>query len=205
MLLAGVALLIACTFSPGPARTTSLSSTTSTTVKQVHEEETAVGPARATLALEPPERSRLGLPATTSGIHPAELPPLGEAEWADPAVVAARFALIRTNYTAAEDPAVLKARSDPYLVPRLQEDLASSSGGGTVLGELQAKNAVFSGNVLGLVTSERSAERAVVELTARRSVVGDDGLNPERVVFWRVTLVRDAATGHWLVVDLQQW
>ncbi len=131
------------------------------------------------------------------------LPPLDEAQWADPQAVAVRFVLVRTNYRADEDPAALRARSSPYVVPRLGAELAPSSGGQAGLAELRAQGAVFAGDVVGVTTTERSEGRSVVDLTVRRStsVGGEPG--PARVSFWRLTLVRDAASGHWQVADLQ--
>ncbi len=117
--------------------------------------------------------------------------------------MAARFALIRTNYAVDEDPAALRARSSPYVVPRLGEDLGSSSAGAAHLAELRAQNVVFVGDIVGLVTSERSRDRSIVALTVQRSTVGGDVRQPGVVEFWRLFLVRDAHTGHWLVADLE--
>jgi hypothetical protein len=131
------------------------------------------------------------------------LPPLDEVQWADPEVVAVRFALLRTNYRADEEPAALRARLRPYVVPRLDAELAWSSGGQAGLAELRAQGAVFAGDVVGAATTERSERRSVVDLTVRRStsVGGEPG--SARVSLWRLTLVRDAASGHWQVADVQ--
>jgi len=142
------------------------------------------------------------LPAATSQVQPNALASLDEAQWADPEVVAARFALLRTNYRIAEGPADIRARSAPYLVPRLQQDLAASSGGEAALAELRNQGRVFAGDVVGLVTSERSQDRALVDLTIQRFLVDDGALDPQRVVFWRLTLVRDRLSGRWLVADV---
>lgn len=117
--------------------------------------------------------------------------------------MAARLALVRTNYRTTEDSGEVRARAAPYVVPRLQQDLASSSDGEAALAELRAQGTAFAGDVVGLVTSERSQDRALVDLTIQRFVVHDSALDPKRVVFWRLTLVRDRLTGHWLVADLQ--
>ncbi len=146
-----------------------------------HEEKPVARPARATVALEPEERARLGLPDTPSAVGP--LPPLDEEQRADPAAVAAGLALVHSNYRATKDPVVVRARS--AAVRRLQEDLASSSGGEADLAEL------------------RATDCALVDLTIQRFFVNDGALDPERIVFRRVTLVRDRLTGHWQVADLQ--
>lgn len=87
----------------------------------------------------------------------------------------------------------------PYVVPRLQDDLVSSSGGSAGLTELRDQGVVFTGDVVGLVSSERSDGRAVVDLTVRRG----QGLDHGRVEFWRLTLVREHGSGYWLVADLE--
>jgi hypothetical protein len=161
-------------------------------------------PARATVALPPTDRTRLGLPEVSgTAIDPTALPPLDEVQRVDPEVVAVRFVLVRTNYRADEEPAALRARSIPYVVPRLDAELAWSSGGQAGLAELGAQGAVFTGDVVGVATTERSERRSVVDLTVRRStsVGGEPG--PARVSLWRLTLVRDAASGHWQVADVQ--
>lgn len=159
------------------------------------------GPASATIALDPTQRARLGLPPAGAAVEVAGLPPLSEDQWTEPGVVAGRFALIRSNYRIDEDPSALRQRVAPYVVERLAEDLAAPSGGDAGLAELRASGAVFRGEVLGLVTSERSESRSVVDLTLRRSTEGDD--HPPRVEFWRLTLVLDRIAGHWLVVDVE--
>ena len=194
-------MLGACAPQGKPAAPAVPSSTTTTSIHE-HEEE-VTGPARATFALGPGERARLGLATTGSAVQPDALPPLDETQWADPEVVAARCALVRTNYRATEDPSEVRARTTPYVVPRLQEDLASPSGGEAALAELRAQGTAFAGDVVGLVTSERSQDRALVDLTIRSFVVENGALDPERVVFWRLTLVRDRPTGHWLVAEVQ--
>jgi hypothetical protein len=162
------------------------------------------GPGRATVALPPRDRTRLGLPEVSgTAIDPTALPPLDEVQRADPEVVAARFVLLRTNYRAGEDPAALRRRSSAYVVPRLDDELASSSGGQLGLAELRAQEAVFAGDIVGVATTERSHDRSIVDLTVRRSTRVDGEPGPARVTFWRLTLVRDAASGHWQVADLQ--
>jgi hypothetical protein len=168
------------------------------------EQEVPEGPGRATVAMPPSDRTRLGLPEVSgTAIDPTAVPPLDEVQWADPEAVAVRFVLVRTNYRACEDPAALRRRSSPYVVPRLGTELAWSSGGQAGLAELRAQGAVFAGDVVGVATTERSESRSVVDLTVRRStsVGGEPG--PARVSFWRLTLVRDAPSGHWQVADLQ--
>ncbi len=56
---------------------------------------------------------------------------------------------------------------------------------------------------MGLVTSERSQDRALVDLTIQRSMGNDGALDPQQVVFWRLTLVRDRLTGRWLVANVK--
>ena len=202
MLIAGAALLGACAPQGKPDLPAIPSSTTTSSIHE-HEEEAVAGPAKATFALGPGERDRLGLPATGLAVQSDALPPLDEAQWADPEAVAARFALVRTNYRTTEDLVEMRARSAPYVVPRLQQDLASSSGGEAALAELREQGTAFAGDIVGLVTTERSQDRALVDLTIQRLVVDDGLLDPERVVFWRLTLVRDRITGHWLVAELQ--
>lgn len=174
---------------------------TSTTIRheQEHGEERLQGPARATVALDDKKRARLGIPPAASTIEAGQLRSLDEGQWTDPEAVAGRFALVRTNYEAKEDPETLWARSVPYVVARLRDDLASSSAGSAGLADLRDQGIVLAGDVVGLVTSERSVDRAVVDLTVRRR----QGLDPGRVEFWRLTLVREPGTGHWLVADLK--
>jgi hypothetical protein len=160
--------------------------------------------ARATVVLAPRDRTRLGLPEVSgAAIDPRALPPLDEDQSADPEVVAVRFVLVRTNYRADEDGAAQRARLRPYVVRRLGAELAWSSGGQAGVAELRAQGAVFAGDVVGVATTERSERRSVVDLTVRRStsVGGESG--SARVSFWRLTLVRDAPSGHWQVADLQ--
>ena len=162
------------------------------------------GPVRATVALEPSDRTRLGLPPVSgTAIEPAALPPLDEGQWADPEVVAARFVLVRTHYRADDDPAALRVRSSPYVVPRLLGELASSSGGQAGLAQAQDRHAVFVGDVVGLATSERSDNRSVVDLSVRRSTALRGTVSSAQVSFWRVTLVREPASGHWQVAGLE--
>ena len=159
---------------------------------------------RATVALPPRDRTRLGLPeGSGTAIDPTALPPLDDGQWADPEVVAVRFVLVRTNYRADEDPAALRARSIPYVVPRLGAELAWSSGGQAGLAELRAQGAVFAGDVVAVTTTERSHNRSVVDLTVQRSTSVDGEPRPAQVSFWRLTLVRDVASGPWQVADLQ--
>ena len=99
--------------------------------------------------------------------------------------------------------AVSPARSAPYVVPRLQQDLAASSGGEAALAKLRLRGTVFAGEVVGLVTSERSQDRTLVDLTIQHFLVDNGEFDPQRVVFWRLTLVRDRLTGRWLVADVQ--
>jgi hypothetical protein len=168
------------------------------------EHEALHGAARATVALPPSDRARLGLPEVSgTAIDLTARPPLDEVQRADPEVVAVRFVLVRTNYRADEDPAELRGRSSPYVVPPLGAELAWSSSGQAGLAELRAQGAVFAGDVVGVATTERSHNRSVVDLTVRRStsVGGEPG--SARVTFWRLTLVRDAASGHWQVADVQ--
>jgi hypothetical protein len=200
-LTVGAALFGACAPSQPSTPTPPLTSSTSTTVgdEQEHGDEPLRGPARATLALQAAERARLGLPPAGTSIDADHLARLTDGQWADPEVVAGRFALVRTNYEAAEDVSALEARSAPYVVPRLRDDLVSSSGGSAGLTDLRDQGVVFTGDVVGLVTSERSDDRALVDLTVRRG----QGFYPGRVEFWRLTLVREPGPGHWLVADLE--
>jgi hypothetical protein len=168
------------------------------------EHEAPERPARATIALSPRERTRLGLPEVSgTAIDPTALPPLDEVQWADPEVVAVRFVLLRTNYRADEEPAALRARLRPYVVPRLDAELAWSFGGQAGLAELRAQEAVFAGDVVGVATTDRSHDRSVVDLTVQRSTTVGGKPDGARVSLWRLTLVRDAASGHWQVADLQ--
>ena len=174
------------------------------TADHPHGHEAPEGPVQATVALEPNDRARLGLPALPgTAIDPAALPPLDEDQWADPEVVAARLVRVRTNYRADDDPETLRLPSSPYVVPRFDAELASSSGGQAGLGQLQAQDTVFAGDVVGLVTSERSDNRSVVDLTVRRSTARRGTLVSAQVSFWRVTLVREPASGHWQVAGLE--
>ncbi len=201
-LLAGSALFGACAPTQRAIDPSAMSTSSSTVAMHEHEEQSLAGPARATTPLGREARHRLGLPADGAALNADRLPPLDEAQWADPEAVAARFALVRTNFPADEDPAQLRARSSPYVADLFQEDLASSSGGGAGLADLRAQGVVFVG-VVGLVTTERSANRSVVDLTVQRSTLGREVPQPGRVEFWRLTLVRDVTSGHWLVAGLE--
>ncbi len=176
------------------------SSSTTPVDEHRHDDEPLQGAARATEALDPEARAQLGLPPAGATIDPGRLPALDEAQWVDPEAVAARFVLLRTNYAIDEETAFLRAKSSPYVVPRFEEDLAASSPGAARLAELRSRGVVFVGEVVGLITSERSGDRSIVDLTVRRGTTGDPG--PGRIEFWRLTLVRDARTSHWLVAGL---
>jgi hypothetical protein len=197
-------LLGACAPGERPAGPVPAWPSTATGTDHIPEQEVPEGPGRATVALPPSDRTRLGLPEVSgTAIDPTALPPLDEVQWADPEVVAVRFVLVRTNYRADQDPMALRAGSSPYVVPRLGAEFAWSSGGQAGLAELRAQGAVFAGDVVGAATTERSHNRSVVDLTVRRStsVGGEPG--SARVSLWRLTLVRDAASGHWQVADVQ--
>lgn len=195
------AVLGACAPQPRVSPAALPTSTTTTVVAHQLPEGPVEGPASATITLDATQRAGLGLPPAGAGVEAGDLSSLSEDQWAEPGVVAGRFALVRSNYRIDDDPAALRQRLAPYVVERLAEDLATSSGGGAGLAELRASGAVFRGDVLGLVTTERSESRSVVDLTLRRSTDGDN--RPPRVEFWRLTLVLDRIAGHWLVVDVE--
>lgn len=182
-----------------------ISATSGRAVDQAGREPMAAEEARATVALTAAERSDLGLPQLGEAVDAKALAPLANAQWADPGAVSARLALLQTNYRASEAQDDVRARWLPYLVPRLAEDLAGSDAGAAALAELRTRDAVFVGVVLGLDVNEQSQDRAVVSLTIRRSVVSVGGpIQPPRVAFWVLTVVRDLATGRWLVAQLDR-
>lgn len=117
--------------------------------------------------------------------------------------MAARFVLVLTNYPASEDPDELRARLAPLVVAGLGADLAVSSGAPAVRAQLSAKGAVFAGDVIGLVTTERSRGGCVVDLTVRGSTTVDgESVVPAKVAFWRLTLMQEESNGRWLVARL---
>lgn len=155
--------------------------------------------------LQSGQRSQFGAPPWGSAVDAGSLPPLSAEQLADPAAVSARLVLLQTNYWAAEDPAVVRARWTPYLVERMAEDLAASSGGIAALADLRAKDAVLVGDILGVTVVERSSSRASVAVTVRRSVVADGStVRPARIDPWLVEVVLAPATGHWLVAGVER-
>ena len=104
--------------SPSPVSSTS----TTAAVVDHHEPE-----APETRPLDGARRADLGLPPP--GQTPGPLAPLSEAQWSRPELVAVRYVLVDTNYSAAEDPAAVMARRATYASERLRSDLADSSSG----------------------------------------------------------------------------
>lgn len=142
----------------------------------------------------------LGLPSLGQG--PGPLAPLSEAQWSRPELVAVRYVLVDTNYSAGEDPGAVMARRATYASERLRSDLASSSSGAARLEEQRRQGLVFRGDVLGVATVVEG-DRATVTLTVRRSTVAAGGLTaPARIGFHQLTLVRNSADGRWLVVHV---
>lgn len=163
------------------------------------------GTGRAAVALTDEHRSGLGLPAHGEQLEVAALAPLTAAQWDDPGAVAARLALLQTNYRAGEDPRHVSARWVPYLASRLVEDLAASGSTAPPPDELHTPDAVFVGEVLSLAIVELSSAHAVVNLILRRgTVVGGKDIQRPRIVFWVVTLVRDPAAERWFVAELDR-
>lgn len=148
-------------------------------------------------------RAALGLPP--AGQAPQEFPPLSAQQWADPEAVAARFVLSITNYTAAEDPQGVNARTAVYASERLRRELATSSSGTAGLEDLRRVQAVFRGEVLAIVTEARSDAGAVVNLTVRvtSSLVAMPS-SPPRVAFFRLTLSPEPGGSRWLVVGVER-
>lgn len=174
-----------------PASSTSTS--TSTVVVDHHEPD-----APETRPLDSARRADLGIPPP--GQVPGPLPPLSEAQWSRPELVAVRYVLVDTNYSAAEDPAAVMARRATYASERLRSDLASSSSGAARLEEQRRQGLSFRGEVLGVATAVEG-DTATVTLTVRRSTAADGVLTgAPRVGFHQLRLVRQSTDGHWLVV-----
>ena len=164
-----------------------------------HEEKPVARPARATVALEPEQRARLGLPDTPSVVCP--LPPINEEQWTDSGLVAARVAHVPHQLPSDRGPGGGARQVGPRPPSAGRSGLVIWRRGRP--GGSGAKGTAFAGDVVGLITSERSMDRALVDLTIRRSFVNDGAFDPVRIVFSRVTLVRHRLTGHWQVTDLQ--
>jgi len=128
---------------------------------------------------------------------------LSGAQWADPEAVAARYVLVDTNYSSAEELVALNARRAQYASDRLRAELGASSSAGAGLGQLRASHTAFHGEILGVSTSELTDGTAVVVLTVRTTVSSDgDAAPPPRVGFAEVTMVRDEGSGRWYVVHV---
>ncbi|MDQ6726172.1 MAG: hypothetical protein M3066_08425 [Actinomycetota bacterium] len=130
----------------------------------------------------------------------AELTP---AQWADPEAVAARFVLVDTSYSAADDPAGVAARRAFYAAPRLAEDLRSSSSGAARLQDLRRQHGVFAGEVLTVVTTERRDNLAVVAVDARLTLTSDGSAHDE-LRSYQLTMALDSSAGHWLVAGVEE-
>ena len=151
-----------------------------------------------TRPLDGARRADLGLPPL--GQPPGPLAPLSEAQWSRPELVAVRYVLVDTNYSAAEDPAAVMARRATYASERLRSDLASSSSGAARLEEQRRQGLSFRGEVLGVATTVEGAT-ATVTLTVRRSTVASGVLTgAPRIGFHQLRLVRQTIDGHWLDV-----
>lgn len=191
---------------PASPTTTSSSTTEPTTTAELSSSEQGEdhdhAQADGVRALTPERREALGLP---SAIHPPEvLPALIEVQWGDPEAVAARYVLVDTNLSAADDPSAVNARRAEYAADRLQADLVASSSASAGIDDLRRQGAELHGEILGLTTSERSDDSAAVTLMVRRTVTVDGQLTgAARVGFYRITLVRISSEGRWLVVRVE--
>lgn len=200
----GLVLVAGCAPSRRSEPTLTLASEPSTRSALPQGPEPASGPERATVALDGARRNHLGLPPLGSAVDVGALEPLTPAQWADPEAVAARVAVLQTNYRAEENPADVEQRWRPYLSAPLAAELAGPPGGAAGLAQLRADNAVFAGEVLG-VHVEQTDERAVVSLTVRHSVVSSGrAAQPARVAFWTLTLVADPTRQRWFVVTIER-
>ena len=152
-----------------------------------------------TRPLDDARRAELGLPPPGQG--PGPLAPLSEAQWSRPELVAVRYVMVDTNYSAGEDPATVMARRATYASERLRADLTSSSSGAARIEEQRRQGLVFRGEVLGIATVVEG-DRATVTLTVRRSTLAAEGLTAApRIGFHQLRLVRNS-DGHWLVVGV---
>lgn len=152
--------------------------------------------------LTPQRRTALGLPQPR---QPAtDLPALGDGQWADPEAVAARYVLVDTNYSVTEDPRAVNARRALYAGDRLRADLATSSSAGAGTDELRHQGGELHGEILGLVTTERSEDTAAVSVMVRRTLTANgEPVGTARIGFYGITLVGDAVAGHWLVAGVE--
>lgn len=209
----GVAALVAatvgCAPSPGGTAGVTSTATTSTSIPQLTPTSTVatatthlqeVEPAQPRL-LDPERRAALGLPPR--GQRLATLPPLTEVQWARPEVVAARYVLIDTNYSSDEDPVTVAARRADYAGGRLAAELTSTSSAAVGLEAQRHQGVVFEGEVLAL-DAFVEGDRATVLVAVRRTRrAGGAAREAPRIGFHQLTLVRDAESGHWLVVDVE--
>jgi hypothetical protein len=149
--------------------------------------------------LDDHRRGDFGLP--TDGRPVRDLPPLTEAQWSDPAVVAVRYVLADTNYSSTESPSVVAARRAVYASEYLMAD-AMSTGGAAALEDQRRRHVVSVGEVLGVATVV-AGDRATATLTVRRTtLVEGDPSATARIGFQRLTLVRHPVSGRWLVVSV---
>lgn len=160
------------------------------------------GDGPGTEGLTAQSRTRLGLPER--GQSAAQLQPLRTEQWADPEAVAVRFVLADSNYATSEDPATVSARRLVYATERLRADLAESSSGAAGRAELQDQGVVSEGEVLGVATTARSDDTAVVTVSVRRSMTANGApFAMPRVGFYRLTLAPDQPSGRWLVARVE--
>ena len=183
----------------GASAVRSLAPGTATTVA-----EDAAAPEEGLVGAElaPGRRAELGLPQP--GENLAGLAPLTDAQWRDPASVAARFVVVDTSYAAGDDLAVLAARRRPYVSDGLADQMEASSSGAAGLEALRRSGARFSGEVTAATTSERTLSAAVVDVAVRRTTTFDGGADEARIGFYRLTLTY-LPTGRWAVVRAQRW
>ncbi|MEW6154216.1 MAG: hypothetical protein AB1673_09550 [Actinomycetota bacterium] len=169
-----------------------------------HEEPS--GAAGATVPLDDDRRRGLGLPPLGTSADGSQLPPLGADEWLVAQVVAARFLMVQTNFSVAEEPDAVTARRALYTSRRLAEDLAMAGAGGTAgaaVDDLRASGTQFFGEVVGLVIVDKSRVTATVAASVRRWSVSTEGSGPARLSFYVLRLVLDEEAERWAVVDVE--
>jgi hypothetical protein len=196
--IAAAVVLTGCSARSDPAvtapTTTQFASPTPARVSEDHTGER--------IGLAPARRAELGL--LPMGQATGDLPALSAGQWADPEAVAARFVVVDSSYSAAEDPAEVAIRRATYTTTRLADDLGLSSSGGARLELLRQRRVVFVGEVLSIATAARSADVTVVEVAARLTTTSADQGPAQQVRFYRLTLGWQPTDRHWLVARVEQ-
>ena len=152
--------------------------------------------------LGPERRAALGLPLAQA--PPGSLPPLSEAQWADPEAVAARFVVVDTTYAATEHPETVNARRNIYVTASVAARLSASSSGEARLEHLRRQGAVFFGEILRVEREAAPPGAAAITVAVRQSLlVGGVAQGAPRIGFYHLSLVGGPG-GYWAVADVER-